>query len=201
MSLPLFLGFQVVLDQARAAQAPPPEADGRLKDATKIQEDLSKKRARQAEELINVPYYGTLTRICVIDLQGKTQLDLSFNNGQGYETAITLLNAKFLEGRDDMTTPIIGFGFNALDRLRQLAIEGARLKLPLNAHLWYHNHMSPHVIIDPFDYILKKEHQAHLPVAAFCNYIGHPIPSVLYTDAGMQAAYARALVMAVGLEY
>lgn len=200
MALPLFLGFQVRLDQSRMAMAPPPKADGRLKDATKIQEDLIEKRARQAEELVNVPFYGTLTRICVFNLEGKTELDLAFTNGQGFETAITLLNNKFLQGRDDMTTPILGFGFNALDRLRQLAIEGARLGIPLNAHLWHHNHMSPHVIVDPFDYILKKEHQAHLPVSTFCNYIGHPVPPGLYEDAGMQAAYARALVLAVGLE-
>ena len=60
---------------------------------------------------------------------------------------------------------------------------------------------TPHisVVFDPFDYILKREHQAHLPVGRFCEYIGRPIPQDLYTNAQTQAMYARNLVLSVGL--
>jgi hypothetical protein len=197
--LPLFLGFQVILDAARAAIAPTPKADARLKDAAKIADDITEKRKRQADELLNVPFYGTIQRIFAMDLTGAVVLDQTFTNGAGYEIAIAKLNSLFLQGRDSLTTDILAYGFDGLDRMRQLAIEGARLGVPLNGHLWYHASMSPHVIVDPFDYILKREHQAHLPVGRFCEYIGRPIPQDLYTNAQTQAMYARNLVLSVGL--
>lgn len=197
--LPIFLGFQVILDAARAAIAPTPKADGRLKDAAKIADDIAEKRQRQAEELINVPFYGTIQRIFAIDLTGDVVLDQTFANGAGYETVISKLNNFFLQNRENLNSEILAFGFNGLDRMRQLAIEGARLGVPLNGHLWYHASMSPHVIVDPFDYILKRDHQSHLPVGRFCEYIGRPIPQDLHTNAQTQAMYARNLVLSVGL--
>jgi hypothetical protein len=199
--LPYFIGTANTLVENHLGALPEPEAPSNYKDETKIREAIAAKRQKQRESVGNYPFYGRLTAIVVLGCTGKLLLQKVINTDSDAAAVIEFLNTSFMEDRnsDSWTTNIAAYGFNIQDRMRQLATMGAKLSIPLNPYFWYHDHMSERNVVDPFDYILKKEHQENLPPWRLAEYIGLPVPSTLHTDVARQAQYAYELVSRFGI--
>lgn len=199
MSIPYFIGTTVRIIEPHLAMLPPVEAAANLKDPEKIRANIAEKQQRQRENCGNMPFYGQIRDIVILNSQGKMEFQRVLDQQAAVRETIEFLNEAFLKDREmDMTSHIIAYGFNLQDRMRQLATQGALVGTPLNGHLWYHHHMTQSTMVDPFHYILTKELQENLPPWRLLEYIGLPQPSTLHTDAGAQAAYAHKIVKSFG---
>lgn len=199
MTLPLFLGFEVQLIESRCATLPPVVASKALKDPIKISEDIEKKKADQRAELINMPYYTEVTRVVAIAANAKPLFNARLESSADIVKLANDLNELFLSRRDDMTSHQIAFGFDIRERLRQLNVQAARAGSPLDMEFWYHHHLTEPRCVDPRDYVLKKEHQAHLPIETLCAHLGIEVPAGWQSNAAAQASYAHTLVTTMGL--
>lgn len=199
MSLPLFLGFEVQLIESRLASLPPVTHNKTLKDPIKISEDLEKKKADQRAEVIFMPYYAEVTRVVAMSANGKPLFSATIESAADVVKLSNQLNEIFLQRRDDMTSHQIAFGFDIRERLRQLNVQAARAGSPLDMEFWYHHHLTEPRCVDPRDYVLKKEHQTHLPIELLCAHLGITIPPDWQNNAAAQATFAHSLVTTMGL--
>lgn len=196
---PIFLGIVTQINPKWQDFIPVATHAANLKDPVKQSEDRERRQAEQLAEIQNYPVGGQVIKVVVLHAEGHVLYEINRHNA-GAAFALWLMKT-YPDGPPLELEPAWAYGLDIRNRMRIIALAAAAHPdgWPLPDLFWYHKTFTPARMLDPYEVLIKKEHEKYLTREGVAKFLGLSIPADIDENALAQAQHVREVALQVGL--